>query len=205
MFEHEVAMHRKIGKHPNVIQLIDSALVQQQGTHGFGYLIFPFYKQGTLQDLLFVKEAIGERIPLAEIVKYTNGICQGLMAFHSQSPPLAFRDMKPANVLIDLGGNAILMDLGSVNVARVTVKERLDALKLQESCAQHCTAPFRAPELFDISSNSTFDERTDVWSLGCTLYALAYYQSPFDGSATSAMSGKIPFPSQTPYKFLHSK
>lgn len=33
----------------------------------------------------------------------------------------------------------------------------------------HCTAPYKAPELFDVPSQCTVDERVDVWSLGCLL------------------------------------
>jgi serine/threonine kinase 16 len=33
----------------------------------------------------------------------------------------------------------------------------------------HCTATFRAPELFDVPSHCTVDGRMDVWALGCTL------------------------------------
>lgn len=54
--------------------------------------------------------------------------------------------------------------------------------------------PKRAPELFNVPSECQIDERTDVWSLGCCLYAMAYGNSPCDGSALSAMSGRIRFP-----------
>ena len=40
--------------------------------------------------------------------------------------------------------------------------------------------PYRAPELFDVPSDATIDERTDVFSLGATLYAMGYYYSPFE-------------------------
>lgn len=42
------------------------------------------------------------------------------------------------------------------------------------------TLPFRAPELFDVASDARLDQRTDVWSLGCLLYALRYGFSPFE-------------------------
>ena len=86
------------------------------------------------------------------------------------------------------------MDLGSVARARVEVTSRRAALSLQESAAQLCTAAYRAPELFEVPSECTIDERTDVWSLGCMLYAMAFGDSPFDGSALAAVSGRLRFP-----------
>lgn len=46
------------------------------------------------------------------------------------------------------------------------------AVNLQEWAAKHCSAPYRAPELWDCASECDIDERTDVWSLGCTLFAI---------------------------------
>jgi serine/threonine kinase 16 len=40
--------------------------------------------------------------------------------------------------------------------------------------------PYRAPELFDVRNGSVIDTKTDIWSLGCTLYACLVGKSPFE-------------------------
>lgn len=47
-----------------------------------------------------------------------------------------------------------------------------------------------------MASTAVLDARTDVWSLGCTVFTVRYGKMPFDGSATSAASGNVPFPLQ---------
>jgi serine/threonine protein kinase len=56
------------------------------------------------------------------------------------------------------------------------------------------TAPFRPPELFQVASDAVLDERSDIFSLGCTLYACLFRVPPFDGSATAALSGRYLVP-----------
>ncbi|RWW62904.1 hypothetical protein BHE74_00029946 [Ensete ventricosum] len=103
-------------------------------------------------------------------------ICSGLKHMHSFDPPYAHNDVKPGNVLITHRKGqpplAILMDFGSARPARKEIRSRSEALQLQEWASEHCSAPFRAPELWDCPSHADIDERTDIWSLGCTLYAI---------------------------------
>ncbi|KAJ8560588.1 hypothetical protein K7X08_022448 [Anisodus acutangulus] len=70
---------------------------------------------------------------------------------------------------------AMLMDFGSAGPSRRQIRSRSETLQLQ-----HVSAPFRAPELWDCPSQCDVDERTDIWSLGCTLYAIMYGVSPFE-------------------------
>ncbi|CAM9664159.1 unnamed protein product, partial [Choristocarpus tenellus] len=60
------------------------------------------------------------------------------------------------------------------------VNGRTDALSVQDEAAQFCTVSYRAPELFDVGSDALLDARTDVWSLGCLLFALGFGFSPFE-------------------------
>jgi serine/threonine kinase 16 len=92
----------------------------------------------------------------------------------------------------------ILIDFGSVGAARIKASSREEATILQDQFAQTVTATFKPPELFEIAVGRELDERSDIWSLGCTFYSLLYMSehpfegdlSPFDGSATAAHSGR---------------
>uniref|UniRef100_A0A6I8N4P2 non-specific serine/threonine protein kinase n=1 Tax=Ornithorhynchus anatinus TaxID=9258 RepID=A0A6I8N4P2_ORNAN len=89
-------------------------------------------------------------------------------------------DLKPTNILLGETGQPVLMDLGSMNRARIQVDDSRQALALQDWAAQRCTISYRAPELFCVQSRRVVDERADVWSLGCVLYAMMFGEGPFD-------------------------
>ncbi|KAM3275091.1 hypothetical protein ACQJBY_043827 [Aegilops geniculata] len=123
-------------------------------------------------------------LPLLDHAIIAVKICDGLKHMHSLDPPYAHNDVKPGNVLVTRRKGqaplATLMDFGSSRPARNQIRSRSEALRLQEWAAEHCSAPFRAPELWDCPSHADIDERTDIWSLGCTLYAIMYGVSPFE-------------------------
>ncbi|KAG6910827.1 hypothetical protein DXG01_007142 [Tephrocybe rancida] len=106
--------------------------------------------------------------------------------------PYAHRDLKPGNVMIaDDGITPILMDFGSACIARVAIETRNQALLQQDIAAEQSTMAYRAPELFDVKTGTTLDEKVDIWSLGCTLFALAYSHSPFENIQTTEQGGSI--------------
>ncbi|KAH0585240.1 hypothetical protein H2248_008484 [Termitomyces sp. 'cryptogamus'] len=106
--------------------------------------------------------------------------------------PYAHRDIKPGNVMIsDDGVTPILMDFGSACKARISIETRNQALLQQDIAAEQSTMAYRAPELFDVKTGTDLDEKVDIWSLGCTLYALAYSHSPFENTQTTEQGGSI--------------
>lgn len=92
-------------------------------------------------------------------------------------------------MIADDGVTPVLMDFGSLVRARKYISTRQEALELQDTAAEHCTMPYRAPELFDVKTGSTITEAVDIWSLGCTLFALLYGYSPFEPPTESSLVG----------------
>jgi serine/threonine kinase 16 len=80
----------------------------------------------------------------------------------------------------DSGSTPILMDLGSVAPSPIPVTSQSLALQIQDTAAEHSTMPYRAPELFDVRTDTVIDTKVDIWSLGCTLYACLVGKSPFE-------------------------
>ncbi|KAK6896658.1 Serine/threonine-protein kinase ENV7 [Candida tropicalis] len=97
-----------------------------------------------------------------------------------ESVPYAHHDLKPANVMLSAEGLPVLCDLGSCSRARISVKNRQQALSVQDFAQEHCTLPYRAPELVDVATNAEITEKTDIWSLGCLLYCCCFGYSPFE-------------------------
>lgn len=122
--------------------------------------------------------------------------------------PYAHRDLKPANVMIDRDcSSVVLMDLGSCSPARIHITTRQKAIELQDLAAEHCTLPYRAPELLDVRTGSTINEKVDIWSYGCLLYALMYTVNPFEymemnqgaNMSLAIAQGKFDFPNDPEY------
>ena len=175
-------------------------------------MVFPAFPEGTVLDRCAANPP-GAAFTKTQLLRVTKQIATALAYLHEHPRfgPLAHRDVKPGNVLLetsmehDGGLKAVLMDFGSCRPARVSVRDRAGALRVQERASRECTAPFRAPELFDTPSECDLDERVDVWSLGCLLFAGANGgRSPFESAleqtggslALAVLSGKVAWPEE---------
>jgi serine/threonine kinase 16 len=90
------------------------------------------------------------------------------------------QDIKPENILISDEGKPLLTDFGSVRLAEIAVTNRAQALAVADEAASFCTVSYRAPELFDPPKGCKLDTRTDVWGLGCLLFAWWFGLSPWE-------------------------
>lgn len=191
-------------RHDNILSVVDSGMRPGHAgpdTHEV-LCVLPFYRRGTLLDVL-EKRSYSEE----HVLRIFLAVCEAVRMFHTKDPPLSHNDIKPGNVLMSDHEVPVLMDFGSVAPARHMITSRRDALVLKEFADSHCTPLYKAPELFDPMTDTTVDERTDVWALGCTLYQMAAKRSPFeDEAATGSIAlavqrGHIDFPPATSKQF----
>jgi len=95
----------------------------------------------------------------------------------------------------------VLIDLGSAMPIPFTPADRKEAAATQDRCAEHCTASYRAPELWEVRPGVTLDEKADVFSLALTLYFMAFGHSAFENEVEGVMTlavraGNVAFPEE---------
>lgn len=173
---HEVEMHQ-LFDHPNILPLVAHGVVEK-GPKWEALLLLPFVENGSLWNLVEGLRDKNRFLPEEKILQIFQGICKGLKEIHSRG--YAHRDLKPTNVLLEDNDRPVLMDLGSMNKARIEVVNSREAMALQDWASQRCTISYRAPELFNVESQCVIDERTDIWSLGCVLFSMMFGEGPYD-------------------------
>jgi serine/threonine protein kinase len=182
-FERESRMAAAID-HPNVIPVYGAG-----EDDGRLYLLMRWVQGTDLQALIAGSHGLAPARAVAIVAQ----VGAGLDAAHAAG--LVHRDVKPANVLIagdTLSGHVYLSDFG------LTLQVSSDT-RLTESGAWIGTVDFMAPEQFD---GERTDARTDVYGLGCLLYAALTGEAPFSRRTVAAtmvahLSEQPPRPSAT--------
>lgn len=176
--------------HPNIIELIDHGSATPPNQPRQFYLLFPLYPVGTAWEAI-ERASIGIDpasrtgppwpFPEKRAIRVILCIAKALDFMHRKG--LSHRDVKPHNILLsdESDDKHVLMDFGSVSPAKQSINSRSDALLVEDEAAQKTTMAYRPPELTSAPfPPCTLDERIDVWSLGCTMFCLAFGRSPFE-------------------------
>ena len=182
----------------NVLPLIGYARTRcnRPGDLEYVYMLFDLY-DGNLWDVVQSRIRVGRYLGEDELGGIFRQLCLALDAMHEAG--MAHRDVKPHNVLLKdvdsypygkwskvSASPAVLMDFGSVTEERVVITDRLGALQTQENAERHTTAPYRAPELWDVGSSCVIDGKVDVWAAGCVLYYMMVGETPFERISNQA-------------------
>jgi serine/threonine-protein kinase len=163
--------------HPNLPRVTDHFIIPGQGQ----YLVMDFVEGEDLQSML---ERTGGPLPIRQVLSWIGQVCDALSYLHSQNPPIIHRDIKPANIRITPSGQAMLVDFGIAKIFDPHLKTTTGARAV--------TPGFSPPEQY---GQGTTDTRSDIYSLGATLYALLTGQIPPD-SVNLISGGAAPRPTQ---------
>jgi WD40 repeat protein/tRNA A-37 threonylcarbamoyl transferase component Bud32 len=156
--------------HPNVVRAYDADEVR--GTHFFAMECV----EG--EDLARIVKRHGP-LPAAQACEYVRQAALGLQHAHERG--LVHRDVKPHNLLLTKGGVVKVLDLG---LARLGEGPDGDAAtSMTETGCVMGTADYMAPE--QARDSHTADIRSDLYSLGCTLYYLLAGRVPFPGGTVT--------------------
>lgn len=127
------------------------------------YIIMEYVPGKTLKSILSEKGTLSEK----EAVHIAVSLCEALQYLHTRKPPVIYRDMKPANIMITPEGRVKLIDFG---ISREYRKEKAE----DTICLG--TKGYAAPEQFGGMGQS--DVRTDIYGLGATLYHMLTGKNP---------------------------
>ncbi len=137
---------------------------------GMLYMILDFVEGPSLLELLLRRK----RLPWGLACDFARQTALGL--HHAHQRGWVHRDVKPQNLLIDRHGHVKLLDFG---LAMMREGEAGDEFSIAMIFGHECigTPAFMAPE--QAQDSLTADARSDVYGLGCTLYAALIGDTPF--------------------------
>ena len=153
----EINLLKKL-KHKGLPSIVD--IIDQQDN----YLIVMDYIEGiTLENIM----QEGGVQPQEKVVDWAIQLCDVLQYLHTRKPAIIYRDMKPSNIMLRSDGSVVLIDFG-------TAREFKERHVEDTTCLG--TQGYAAPEQFGGMGQT--DERTDIYSLGATMYRLVAGHNP---------------------------
>lgn len=149
-------------RHPNLPDVTDHFNIPDQGQ----YLVMEFVEGLDLQQ--FIGQNRGP-LPENQVIPWIIQTCNALDYMHQQTPPVIHRDIKPANIKVNPQGTVKLVDFGIAKLYDPAGKTTVGARAV--------TPGYSPPEQY---GSGRTDRRSDIYSLGATLYSGLTGQVPVD-------------------------
>ena len=143
--------------HPNLPKVID--FFEDSGSY---FIVMEYIKGHTLEEIYLERK--DDFLPSNMVIEWTIQVCRALDYLHNQEPhPIIFRDLKPKNIMLSTKDSLIkLIDFGIAKVFEPNIQTHTIIRGAG-------TVGFSPPEQY---GTVTTDIRTDIYSLGATMYVL---------------------------------
>ncbi|WWD01252.1 hypothetical protein V866_008194 [Kwoniella sp. B9012] len=201
----EIEVMKSLPPNPHLIQYLGSAHSRlPTGGHEV-FILMEFCSGGGIIDLL--NKRLRDRLKEIEILNIFTDVCEAVAAMHHLSQPLLHRDLKIENVLSQPTSSPPtaqrpsplifkLCDFGSTTFpADKPPQTKIEADALAMDLNKHTTLQYRSPEMVEPMLGLPVGLPSDVWALGCLLYKLCYYTTPFEEHGPLAIvNAKYTFP-----------
>ena len=163
-FAREIKLLARL-RHPFILPLLDSGEAA-----GALYFVMPYIDGDSLRTRL----AREGRLEIDDAVELARSVADALAYAHGEG--VVHRDVKPENVLLSRQGHAVLADFG---IARGKPMSHDSAAQLTEAGLALGTTVYMSPE--QALGEPNIDGRSDIYSLGITLYEMLAGRPPFGG------------------------
>jgi serine/threonine protein kinase len=154
--------------HPNLPKVSDYFT---EGDHE--YLVMDFVAGRNLREILDEAEEAGQTLDERRVLRWAAQLCDALDYLHSREPPILHRDIKPSNIKLTPGGLIKLVDFGLVKLLAPDDDRTITVLQGRGTVA------YTPLEQYGGDTGHT-DVRSDIYSLGATLYHLLTCRPPLD-------------------------
>ncbi|XP_032352125.1 serine/threonine-protein kinase Nek3 isoform X2 [Camelus ferus] len=157
-------------KHPNIVAFKESFEAE-----GHLYIVMEYCDGGDLMQK--IKHQKGKLFPEDMILNWFTQMCLGVNHIHKKR--VLHRDIKSKNVFLTQNGKVKLGDFGSA---------RLLSNPMAFACTYVGTPYYVPPEIWE---NMPYNNKSDIWSLGCILYELCTLKHPFQANSWKSLILKI--------------
>jgi serine/threonine protein kinase len=151
------------------------------------YLVMDFVPGQDLKEMLAAAMREGHPLPERQVLPWAAQLCDALSYMHTQDPPVLHRDVKPGNIKITPAGNVKLVDFGLVKVMAPSDERTITVVQGRG------TIQYTPLEQYGGDTGHT-DTRSDIYSLGATLYHLLTGQPPLDAKKRFLKPNSLPTP-----------
>ena len=139
--------------HPNLPRIYEHFTENERS-----YLVMDFIEGQTVEE--YLAKIGGGPLPVDQVVRWAQQICDVLNYLHTHQPPIVFRDLKPANVMMSESGHIFLIDFGIARIFKPGKQHDTVALG---------SPGYAAPEQYGKAQSTP---RSDIYSLGALLHYL---------------------------------